>query len=155
MDIADNGFVVGIAQNASGLGEAFLWTPEQHSSGLGTLGGFASGAFALSDDGRWWIGSSELSNGNVHAFRGGLAKARASRTAMSPSRPASVKASGGEGYASRNDNVDIDAITGNPRLFANYMACVLDKSPCAPLALDFKRLLPDLLGADCRKCYKQ
>ncbi|MBT2748248.1 MULTISPECIES: hypothetical protein [unclassified Lysobacter] len=68
IDIADNGHVVGVAQNTGGHSHAFRWTPTDEIADLGSLGGFTSQAAALSDNGLWQVGTSQTTSGHVHAY---------------------------------------------------------------------------------------
>ncbi|XP_049799319.1 ejaculatory bulb-specific protein 3-like isoform X2 [Schistocerca nitens] len=63
--------------------------------------------------------------------------------------------SAGEGkYSTKYDNVDLDEILNNDRLFNNYMDCLLDDGDerCTPEGKDLKVFIPDALQTDCAKC---
>ncbi|MGH8080210.1 MAG: hypothetical protein ACREP7_06515 [Lysobacter sp.] len=153
-DIADNGYVVGIGQNDVGLSEAFVWTPQAEISGMGTLGGFTSGAAALSDNGSWWVGASQTVEGYVHAYRDGTSKTRPvpSRNAALAQRGKSSKTSSEGKDASKYNSINVAEILKNDRLRTNYINCLLKKGRCAPDAHLLRPFLPVALGGTCSTC---
>lgn len=148
IDIADNGYVVGIAQNGKGLGEGFLWTPVSEISGLGTLGGFTSGVAALSDNGNWWTGASQVVAGYPHAYLDGVQKraARQIDRALLSSEGDRTKSASGGNYTTRYDNVDVGQILKSDRLFSNYYKCLMDEGRCTPDGQELKRIQPGALA---------
>jgi MYXO-CTERM domain-containing protein len=63
----DEGQAAGYGMTASGTFRAFIWTPGEGYTALGTLGGANSYAMAVNDSGMA-AGSSQVSSGYVHAF---------------------------------------------------------------------------------------
>lgn len=55
-------------------------------------------------------------------------------------------------YTTRFDAIDVDQILSNERIFKRYMDCLLDKGRCTPEARELKKLLPDALQTECKKC---
>ncbi|XP_075216522.1 ejaculatory bulb-specific protein 3-like [Lycorma delicatula] len=55
-------------------------------------------------------------------------------------------------YTTRFDSIDIDQILSNERIFKRYIDCLLDKGRCTPEARELKKLLPDALQTECKKC---
>nr|UMT69253.1 chemosensory protein 1 [Ophraella communa] len=55
-------------------------------------------------------------------------------------------------YTTKYDHVDVEMILNNRRLVNYYTACILNKGPCPPEGIEFKRILPDALKTNCRKC---
>uniref|UniRef100_A0A8D8U1L7 Ejaculatory bulb-specific protein 3 n=1 Tax=Cacopsylla melanoneura TaxID=428564 RepID=A0A8D8U1L7_9HEMI len=55
-------------------------------------------------------------------------------------------------YTTKYDNVDIDQILSNDRLFNSYYNCLLDKGSCTPDAAELKTLLPDAIATECKSC---
>ncbi|XP_025831116.1 ejaculatory bulb-specific protein 3-like [Agrilus planipennis] len=49
-----------------------------------------------------------------------------------------VKRADGEKYTTKYDNIDIDRILTNERLFKNYKNCILDKGKCTPDGQELK-----------------
>nr|ARM20146.1 chemosensory protein [Galeruca daurica] len=55
-------------------------------------------------------------------------------------------------YTTKYDHVDIEMILSNRRLIYYYTACMLNKGPCSPEGLEFKRLIPDAIQTNCKRC---
>nr|APC94298.1 chemosensory protein 3 [Pyrrhalta aenescens] len=66
--------------------------------------------------------------------------------------PAPVLEDGEQYYTTKYDHVDIEMILNNRRLVSYYAACMLNKGPCPPEGLEFKRILPDAIQTNCVKC---
>ncbi|KAI5746101.1 hypothetical protein M8J76_017306 [Diaphorina citri] len=58
----------------------------------------------------------------------------------------------GEKYTTKYDNVDLDQILRNDRLFNNYYNCLLDKGKCSPDGQELKNKLPDAIATECKSC---
>ncbi|WP_408951610.1 hypothetical protein [Lysobacter sp. Hz 25] len=72
--IADNGYILGSALDAQGGNVAVLWTLATNLQTLGTLGGPYNRPVAISPNGAWIVGTSEISTRNQHAYRVGSAQ---------------------------------------------------------------------------------
>ncbi|XP_074034585.1 chemosensory protein 6 isoform X2 [Leptinotarsa decemlineata] len=57
-----------------------------------------------------------------------------------------------EYYATKYDHIDIEMILNNRRMVNYYTACMLNKGPCPPEGLEFKRILPEAIRTNCKKC---
>ncbi|KAG5885076.1 hypothetical protein JTB14_036645 [Gonioctena quinquepunctata] len=57
-----------------------------------------------------------------------------------------------EHYATKYDHIDVEMILNNRRMVNHYAACLLNKGPCPPEGLEFKRILPEALQTNCLKC---
>lgn len=57
-----------------------------------------------------------------------------------------------EYYTSKYDNIDIDAILHNDRLFQGYVNCLLDKGKCTEEGRVLKEVIPDALLHACERC---
>lgn len=55
-------------------------------------------------------------------------------------------------YTTKYDNIDLEQILSNDRLFSSYYNCLMDKGKCSPDAAELKRLLPDAIATECQKC---
>ncbi|XP_056643559.1 uncharacterized protein LOC130449635 isoform X1 [Diorhabda sublineata] len=55
-------------------------------------------------------------------------------------------------YTTKYDHVDVEMILSNRRLVYYYTACILNKGPCSPEGLEFKKLIPDALRTNCKRC---
>lgn len=55
-------------------------------------------------------------------------------------------------YTTKYDNVNIDNILDNQRLFGNYVKCLLDKGRCTEDGKALKEVVPDALITNCAKC---
>ncbi|XP_072942747.1 ejaculatory bulb-specific protein 3-like [Epargyreus clarus] len=57
------------------------------------------------------------------------------------------------GYDEMFDKIDIDKILADDALFTEYVECFLDKGPCkAELAVEFKKIIPEIISEACGKC---
>ncbi|XP_072942437.1 ejaculatory bulb-specific protein 3-like isoform X2 [Epargyreus clarus] len=57
------------------------------------------------------------------------------------------------GYDEMFDKMDIDKILANDALFTEYVECFVDKGPCkAELAVEFKKIIPEIIKEACEKC---
>ncbi|XP_012217526.1 ejaculatory bulb-specific protein 3-like [Linepithema humile] len=65
---------------------------------------------------------------------------------------ASGLATGMESYPDTYENVNLDVILNNERLFNQYMDCVLDKAPCTADGHYLKHILPEAVATTCEKC---
>nr|XP_023021659.1 ejaculatory bulb-specific protein 3-like [Leptinotarsa decemlineata] len=55
-------------------------------------------------------------------------------------------------YTSKYDNIDIDAILNNDRIFKNYIDCCLGKGRCTPDGQELKSHIRDAMEHECDKC---
>ncbi|KAK9500492.1 hypothetical protein O3M35_001747 [Rhynocoris fuscipes] len=55
-------------------------------------------------------------------------------------------------YTTQYDNIDIDQILNNDRIYQKYLDCLLDKGACTPDGKALKEALPDALETGCEKC---
>ncbi|KAI5703586.1 hypothetical protein M8J75_013611 [Diaphorina citri] len=55
-------------------------------------------------------------------------------------------------YTTKYDNVDLDEILANDRLFTFYYKCLMDQGPCSPDAAELKKYLPDAIETECSGC---
>nr|ADX96029.1 chemosensory protein CSP2 [Holotrichia oblita] len=67
----------------------------------------------------------------------------------------SEKKNDNEEYTSQYDGIDIPKLLANRRLVLGYCKCLLSKGACSPDGAELKRVLPEALEADCRKCSKK
>ncbi|XP_046662392.1 ejaculatory bulb-specific protein 3-like [Homalodisca vitripennis] len=58
----------------------------------------------------------------------------------------------GETYTTKFDNVDLENILKNDRLFLNYFNCIMDKGKCSPDGEELKKHIPEALENACAKC---
>ncbi|XP_072942439.1 allergen Tha p 1-like [Epargyreus clarus] len=58
----------------------------------------------------------------------------------------------GEKYTSKYDNIDLDELMQNERLFNAHVNCLLDMGKCTPEAKELKDHLQDALETGCSKC---
>ncbi|NEU32919.1 hypothetical protein GN156_19675 [bacterium LRH843] len=54
-------------------------------------------------------------------------------------------------YTTKYDNIDLDEILNNQRLFDNYYKCLLG-GKCTPDGQELREALPDALATACSKC---
>nr|BCX55333.1 chemosensory protein 1 [Plautia stali] len=57
-----------------------------------------------------------------------------------------------DGYTTKYDNVDLDEILNNDRLYKKYFDCLANKGPCTPDGKELKEIIPDALKTACKKC---
>ncbi|MEW2523922.1 A10/OS-D family protein [Streptomyces sp. NPDC047071] len=93
-----------------------------------------------------------LSSGFVIAAALAASLAAGPAAGAAPAHPASDPTPPGETYTARFDNIDVDRILKSKRLFTNYFNCLMGKGKCTPDAKELKRLLPDALTTNCKKC---
>ncbi|XP_014277113.1 ejaculatory bulb-specific protein 3 [Halyomorpha halys] len=55
-------------------------------------------------------------------------------------------------YTTKYDNIDIDEILNNERLYKKYIDCVMDKGTCTPDGKELRKNIPDAIATDCAKC---
>uniref|UniRef100_A0A310S9T4 Chemosensory protein 11 n=1 Tax=Chrysomela lapponica TaxID=153811 RepID=A0A310S9T4_CHRLA len=55
-------------------------------------------------------------------------------------------------YATKYDHIDVETILNNRRMVNYYAACLLNKGPCPPEGVEFKRILPEALRTNCLRC---
>nr|AGD80081.1 chemosensory protein 1 [Apolygus lucorum] len=58
-------------------------------------------------------------------------------------------------YTSKYDNIDLDEILSNTRLYKKYFDCLANKGKCTPDGKELKESLPDALKTNCAKCTKK
>nr|CAJ01477.1 hypothetical protein [Locusta migratoria] len=60
----------------------------------------------------------------------------------------------GDKYTTKYDNIDLDEILRNERLFSKYADCLLDEGNdrCTADGKELKVLIPDALQNECAKC---
>nr|APB88038.1 putative chemosensory protein 2 [Lygus hesperus] len=59
---------------------------------------------------------------------------------------------GAEKYTDKYDNIDLDEILGNQRLYQKYFDCIRGKGKCTPDGAELKESIPDALKTECAKC---
>ncbi|XP_045466459.1 ejaculatory bulb-specific protein 3-like isoform X2 [Harmonia axyridis] len=57
-----------------------------------------------------------------------------------------------EGYSSKLENIDVDAIIKNERLLQNHFKCLIDGQGCTPEAEELKKNIPEIMETCCAKC---
>ncbi|KAK9500191.1 hypothetical protein O3M35_001497 [Rhynocoris fuscipes] len=55
-------------------------------------------------------------------------------------------------YTTSYDNLDLDEILNNNRLYNRYFQCLTNKARCTPDGKELKEVLPDALSTGCAKC---
>nr|AWW17231.1 chemosensory protein 7 [Riptortus pedestris] len=55
-------------------------------------------------------------------------------------------------YTTKYDNINLDEILNNERLYRKYFECLKGAGKCTPDGKELKELLPDALETDCSKC---
>nr|ATU82756.1 secreted Insect pheromone binding family protein [Pristhesancus plagipennis] len=55
-------------------------------------------------------------------------------------------------YTTKYDNIDLDEILTNERVYKKYFDCLTNKGKCTPDAKELKDKLPDALQTECSKC---
>ncbi|XP_014253092.1 ejaculatory bulb-specific protein 3-like [Cimex lectularius] len=63
-----------------------------------------------------------------------------------------VVANGAETYTDKFDNIDVDEILQNQRLYKSYFDCLKNEGKCTPDGKELKEALPDALANGCAKC---
>nr|QFU27924.1 chemosensory protein 9 [Apolygus lucorum] len=58
-------------------------------------------------------------------------------------------------YTTKYDNIDLDEILSNQRLYKKYYDCLANKGKCTPDGKELKEALPDALKTNCSKCSKK
>nr|ARJ35776.1 chemosensory protein 1 [Cyrtorhinus lividipennis] len=58
----------------------------------------------------------------------------------------------GEQYTDKYDNIDLDSILSNDRLFKKYFECMTGEGKCTPDGAELKAVIPDALKTECAKC---
>ncbi|CAH1395238.1 unnamed protein product [Nezara viridula] len=57
-----------------------------------------------------------------------------------------------EKYTTKYDNIDLDEILNNDRLYEKYFKCIMGKGKCTPDGKELKNDMPDAIKTDCSKC---
>ncbi|CAK9807613.1 Ejaculatory bulb-specific protein 3 [Anthophora plagiata] len=55
-------------------------------------------------------------------------------------------------YTNKFDNVNVDQILHSDRLLTNYYKCLMDEGRCTAEGNELKKVLPDALATECKKC---
>nr|APB88047.1 putative chemosensory protein 11 [Lygus hesperus] len=55
-------------------------------------------------------------------------------------------------YPDKYDNIDLDEILNNQRLYQKYFDCVMGKGKCTPDGAELKDKIPEALQNECAKC---
>ncbi|KAK9504867.1 hypothetical protein O3M35_009043 [Rhynocoris fuscipes] len=55
-------------------------------------------------------------------------------------------------YTTKYDNIDLDEILNNDRVYAKYFECLKGSGKCTPDGKELKDSLPDALKTECSKC---
>uniref|UniRef100_A0A023FAZ1 Putative pheromone binding protein n=1 Tax=Triatoma infestans TaxID=30076 RepID=A0A023FAZ1_TRIIF len=55
-------------------------------------------------------------------------------------------------YTTKYDNIDLDEILNNDRVYKKYYDCLANKAKCTPDGKELKDILPDALKTQCAKC---
>nr|AXU25085.1 chemosensory protein 6 [Cyrtorhinus lividipennis] len=63
-----------------------------------------------------------------------------------------VFVTGQESYPDRYDNIDVDEILSNQRLYQKYFDCVMGKGKCTPDGAELKDKIPEALKNECAQC---
>ncbi|KAG6804834.1 hypothetical protein H0H92_002082, partial [Tricholoma furcatifolium] len=50
------------------------------------------------------------------------------------------------------DNVDVEEVLNNDRLYEKHFKCLIDEGPCTPDVKTLKEIIPDALKDGCAKC---
>nr|AYN07339.1 chemosensory protein 11 [Yemma signatus] len=59
---------------------------------------------------------------------------------------------GGPQYTTRFDNVNLDDILSNDRLYRKYYDCLMSRGKCTPDGKELKERLPEAMRTRCEKC---
>ncbi|BET00375.1 unnamed protein product [Nesidiocoris tenuis] len=57
-----------------------------------------------------------------------------------------------EKYTTKYDNIDLDEILNNERLYKKYFDCLSNKGKCTPDGAELKGIIPEALTTECAKC---
>ncbi|XP_014253147.1 ejaculatory bulb-specific protein 3-like [Cimex lectularius] len=66
-----------------------------------------------------------------------------------------VVAFAAEKYTTKYDNIDLDVVLNNERLYKKYFQCLTNAGRCPPDGKELKASLPDALATNCAKCSKK
>nr|BAN21451.1 protein serine/threonine kinase, putative [Riptortus pedestris] len=55
-------------------------------------------------------------------------------------------------YTTKYDNVNLEEILSNDRLYKKYFDCLAGKGKCTPDGKQLKDVLPEALATQCKKC---
>ncbi|XP_014292424.1 ejaculatory bulb-specific protein 3 [Halyomorpha halys] len=55
-------------------------------------------------------------------------------------------------YTTKYDNIDLDEILNNERLYKKYFECLSNKGKCTPDGKELKDIIPEALATECKKC---
>ncbi|XP_073973298.1 ejaculatory bulb-specific protein 3-like [Rhodnius prolixus] len=55
-------------------------------------------------------------------------------------------------YTTKYDNIDLDEILKNPRIYKKYFDCLAHNIQCTPDGKELRDILPDALKTACSKC---
>ncbi|KAG6805105.1 hypothetical protein H0H92_000690, partial [Tricholoma furcatifolium] len=55
-------------------------------------------------------------------------------------------------YTTQYDNIDIDEVLNNDRLYKKYFECLMGRGKCTPDGKELKDNLADAAKTDCSKC---
>ncbi|XP_073973296.1 ejaculatory bulb-specific protein 3-like [Rhodnius prolixus] len=55
-------------------------------------------------------------------------------------------------YTTKYDNIDLDEILNNPRVYKKYFDCLAYNTKCTPDGKELREVLPDALKTGCSKC---
>nr|ANA10248.1 chemosensory protein 6 [Adelphocoris suturalis] len=55
-------------------------------------------------------------------------------------------------YTDKYDNIDIDEILTNERLYKKYFDCIQGIGKCTPDGIELKEKIPEALKTECAKC---
>ncbi|XP_076235356.1 chemosensory protein 3 [Calliopsis andreniformis] len=55
-------------------------------------------------------------------------------------------------YTDKFDNIDVDQILNSDRLLTNYFKCLMGEGRCTAEGNELKKVLPDALETECKKC---
>nr|ATU82683.1 venom POBP 3 [Pristhesancus plagipennis] len=55
-------------------------------------------------------------------------------------------------YTTQYDNIDVDSVLSNDRVYKKYFDCLTNKGKCTPEGKELKDRLPDALKTGCSKC---
>nr|ALN66864.1 chemosensory protein [Phenacoccus solenopsis] len=57
-----------------------------------------------------------------------------------------------EKFTDKYDNVDLDEVLKNERLFNSYYKCLMDQGKCTPEGAELKKYLPEAIKTECAPC---